>query len=237
VESDEKLSLDPVASPEFLGPIRSHVSAADDRGPLANFFQLLGEDYSSFYRYERIRASIVLDAQGGKERSGEIATFYGISACVEDDVPVVIGDKPNRGDVWPPIDSGGGERPRARWSRRKKGFHFLVGHQVVGHQVVLARERSHASLPRNRTFQAPKPIGDGMTDCPTYPAAYWDTQSQPTPRPESDFVGYRRFSASPYFWGTYSAPEPSAFEVCSEVRGTSAPSGRRVIDEVTPVVP
>ena len=155
MESDEKLSLDPVPSAEFFGPTLSHVAAADDCGPPANLFQVFGKNYRPFDRYERIRSAIILDAKSGKERSGEVSTLHGVSACIEDDVPVVVRHKPNWSDVWPPIGSGGGERPRASWIRRKKGIHFVGSHQMVGHQVVLARGRSHVSLPRTRAIQAP----------------------------------------------------------------------------------
>jgi hypothetical protein len=156
MESDEKLSLDPVPSAEFLGPAISHVAAADDCGPRANLFQVFGENHRPFDRYERIRSSIILDAKSGKERSGEVSTLHGISACVEDDVPVVVGHEPNRSDVWPSIDSGGGERSRASWIRRKKALHFVVRHQMVGHQVVLAQGRPHVSFLRTRATQAPR---------------------------------------------------------------------------------
>ena len=161
MESDEKLSLDPVPSAEFFGPTPSHVAAADDRGPPADLFQLLGKNDRSFDRDERIRSSVVLDAKSGKERAGQVPTLHGISACIEDDVPVVVGHKPNWSDMWPPIDSGGGERPRASWIRRKKGIHFVVRHQMVGHPVVLARGRPHVSLLRIRATQAP---GDWPTN-------------------------------------------------------------------------
>ena len=155
MESDEKLSLDAVPSAEFLGPTLSHIAAADDRGPPANVFQVFGKNYRSFDRYERIRSSIILDAKSGKVRSGEVSTLHGISACVEDDVPVVVGHKPNWSDMWAAVDSGGGERPRSSWIRRKKGVHFVVSHEIVGHQVVLARGRSHVSLPRTGASQTP----------------------------------------------------------------------------------
>ena len=154
MESDEKLSLDPVPSAEFVGPTLSHIAAADDCGPSANLFQVFGKNHRPFDRYERIRSSIILDAKGGKERSGEVPTLHGISACIEHDVPVV-GHKPNWSDVWPPIGSGGAERPRASWLKREKAIHFVVSHQMVGHQPVLARGRSHVSLPRTRATQAP----------------------------------------------------------------------------------
>jgi hypothetical protein len=158
MESDEKLSLDPVPSAEFLGPTISHVAAADDCGPRANLFQVFGENHRPFDRYERIRSSIILDAKSSKERSGEVSTLHGISACIEDDVPVVVGHKPNWSDVWPPIGSGGGERPRASWIRRKKGIHFVVSHQMVGHQVVLARDV------RTCRLREPAPLRHLVTD-------------------------------------------------------------------------
>ena len=156
MESDEKLPLDPVPSAEFFGPTLSHVAAADDCGPPANLLQILGENDRPFDRDERIRSSIILDAKSGKERPGQVSTLHGISACIEDDVPVVVGHEPNRSDVWPPIDSGGGERSRASWIRREKALHFVVRHQVVGHQVVLAQGRPHVSFLRTRATQAPR---------------------------------------------------------------------------------
>ena len=61
--------------------------------------QFLGEHNFSFDGHERIRGSIILDAQSGKVCTGEISTLHGVFACVEDDVPVVVGDEPDRSDV------------------------------------------------------------------------------------------------------------------------------------------
>jgi len=99
VKPDEKLPFYSIAKPELLGPICSHVTAANNGRPLADFLQSVGQDNDPFDRHERIWGAVVLDAQSSKEGAGKILTLHGVSAGIKEDVPVVVGDEPHGSDM------------------------------------------------------------------------------------------------------------------------------------------
>ena len=145
VQPHEKLSLDPIARAEFLGAIRAHVPAADDCGPFADLRQFVSEDNGSFHGDEGIRRSIVLHAERCVKRAGEVPALYGVSAGVEQNVPVFVSGEPHGRDVRPPIGPRGSEGSGAGRSR-KEVPQFVIGHGVIAHEPVLAGQEAEAHV-------------------------------------------------------------------------------------------
>ena len=107
---DEQLAGDGVATAERLRLIDAHVARPEASGPRQHLVDILGEGDTAPQLDERVRRSLVVDADGDSRVAAQDLGFERLSVAREHQVAgVVVEHEPDRNDVGLAAGEGGGQ--------------------------------------------------------------------------------------------------------------------------------